>query len=154
MKNEIWQLESVTAHSACLARSHQHFTGQELLPNVTTTDLARGLFEAPFVLVSHGTETDPVLNYGNRTALALWKMTWEELTRTPSRLTAEAPNRAERARLLAAVTARGFIDDYSGVRISKSGRRFRIQRATVWNLITVTGDPCGQAAMFDRWEFL
>ena len=32
------------------------------------------------------------------------------------------------ARLLAAVTSHGFIDDYSGVRISKSGRRFRIHR--------------------------
>jgi hypothetical protein len=106
------------------------------------------------VLVSHGTEPDPILNYGNRAALSLWEMTWEELTHTPSRLTAEAPNRAERARLLQAVTERGFIDDYSGIRISKSGRRFRIARATVWNLITQTGTPCGQAAMFDHWEFL
>jgi predicted DNA-binding protein (UPF0251 family) len=56
--------------------------------------------------------------------------------------------------LLAAVTQRGFIDDYSGVRISKSGRRFRIARATIWNLVTAEGKPCGQAAMFDRWEFI
>jgi predicted DNA-binding protein (UPF0251 family) len=56
--------------------------------------------------------------------------------------------------LLAAVAQRGFIDDYSGVRISKSGRRFHIARATVWNLLTEDGRPCGQAAMFDRWEFL
>jgi hypothetical protein len=81
-------------------------------------------------------------------------MSWAELTRTPSRLTAEAPNREERARLLAAVTQRGFIDDYSGVRISKTGRRFRFARATVWNLISETGRPGGQAALFDRWEFL
>ena len=81
-------------------------------------------------------------------------MTWEELTRTPSRLTAEAPNREERARLLEAVTRNGFIDNYSGVRISKTGRRFRIDRATVWNLLTPAGQPCGQAAMFDQWVFL
>jgi hypothetical protein len=111
-------------------------------------------FHAPFVLVSHGTESDPVLNYGNRAALALWEMSWEELTRTPSRLTAEAPNREARAKLLEAVARRGFIDDYSGVRISKTGRRFRIARATVWNLLTGDNQPCGQAAMFDRWEFL
>jgi predicted DNA-binding protein (UPF0251 family) len=81
-------------------------------------------------------------------------MSWAELTRTPSRLTAEAPNREERARLLAEVAARGFIDDYSGIRISKTGRRFRIAQATVWNLLSETGQPCGQAAMFSRWEFL
>ena len=126
-----------------------------MLPGVSKpAELAQRVFEAPFVLVSHGTEADPILNYGNAAALALWEMTWEELTRTPSRLTAEAPNREERARLLDAVTRRGFIDDYSGVRISKSGRRFRISCATVWNLLTETNQPCGQAAMFDKWELV
>jgi hypothetical protein len=151
----IWQYESVIARSAVLARSFRRFTGRELLPGLfNPTELARNLFHAPFVLVAHGTEADPVLNYGNAAALALWEMSWAELTRTPSRLTAEAPERDERARLLAAVAANGFIDDYSGVRISKTGRRFRIARATVWNLVTETGAPCGQAATFDRWEFL
>ncbi len=152
---EIWQSEFVVAHTACLARSLRHFTGRDLLPGSTDPFLlAQKVFEAPFILVSHGTEADPVLNYGNRVALTLWEMTWEELTRTPSRFTAEALNREERARLLAEVTARGFIDDYCGVRISKTGRRFRIHQATVWNLITESGQPCGQTAMFDRWEFL
>jgi hypothetical protein len=126
-----------------------------LLPGLfNPLGLSRNLFDAPFVLVSHGTEVDPILNYGNAAALALWEMTWGELMRTPSRLTAEAPVREQRARLLAAVTERGFIDDYSGVRISKNGRRFRITRATVWNLVTERDEPCGQAAMFDQWEFL
>lgn len=58
----------------------------------------------------------------------------------PSRLTAEAPNRAERARLLAEVTARGFIEDYSGRRISHTGQRFLIERATVWNLTDAEGN--------------
>ncbi len=150
-----WQSDSVVAHSALLARSYRRFTKRELLPGLfNSLGLAKNLFHAPFVLVSHGTEADPVLNYGNAAALALWEMSWAELTRTPSRLTAEAPERDERARLLAAVTAHGFIDDYSGIRISKSGRRFRIARATVWNLVTETGEPCGQAATFDRWEFI
>lgn len=151
----IWQTGFVVRHSACLARSFRKWTGRDLLPGLfNPLGLAKNIFEAPFALVSHGMEADPVLNYGNRRALELWEMSWEELTRTPSRLTAEVPNRAERARLLAEVTARGFIDDYSGVRISKSGRRFRIRRATVWNLLTEKNEPCGQAAMFDQWEFL
>ncbi len=151
----IWKTDFVVAHTAFLARSLKHWTGRELVSGVSDPlELAQKVFEAPFVLVSHDTEPDPVLNYGNRTAQVLWEMPWAELTRTPSRLTAEAPNREERARLLAAVAQRGFIDDYSGVRISKTGRRFRITRATVWNLLTPDGRPCGQAAMFDRWEYL
>jgi hypothetical protein len=81
-------------------------------------------------------------------------MSWDEITRTPSRLTAEAPNREERARLLAEVTANGFIENYSGVRISKNGRRFRIVQAKVWNLLDTQGKPYGQAAVFSHWEFL
>ena len=153
--DSIWQSTSVIAHTQILARSLEQWTGRALLPgHFTPVELARRIFQAPFVLVAHGTEADPVLNYGNAAALALWEMSWAELTRTPSRLTAEAPNRAERARLLAAVTERGFIDDYSGVRISQTGRRFRIARATVWNLLDEDKKPCGQAAMFGAWEFL
>jgi len=35
-----------------------------------------------------------------------------------------------------------------------AGRRFRIARGTVWNLLTEDGKLCGQAAIFDRWEFI
>lgn len=150
-----WQEPSTIAQTQLIARSLKHWTGRDLWPgNLPPAEFAERVFHAPFVLVSHGTETDPVLNYGNQPALTLWEMSWDEITRTPSRLTAEAPNREERARLLAAVTARGFIDDYSGIRISKTGRRFRIQQATVWNLLGENGNDAGQAAMFSQWEFL
>ncbi|HEX5220207.1 MAG TPA: MEKHLA domain-containing protein [Verrucomicrobiae bacterium] len=152
---DVWKRDAIIAHSATLIRSFRRFTGGDLLPGLfNPLGRSRNLFVAPFVVVSHGTEADPVLNYGNQSALNLWEMSWEELTRTPSRLTAEVPEREERARLLAAVTERGFIDDYSGIRISKSGRRFRITKAVVWNLVTEKGDPCGQAATFREWQFL
>lgn len=154
--NDPWQNPVVLAQTQCIARSLKHWTGRDLLPGAFSSpaDFAEKVFHAPFVLVAHGREADPVLNYGNRAALTLWDMTWAELTRTPSRFTAEAPNREERARLLAAVTAHGFIDDYSGIRISQTGRRFRIAQATVWNLRDGDGIYCGQAARFSRWEFL
>lgn len=142
-------------HAVTLARSFRHWLGRDLLPGVAEPrGLAEALFAAPFVLVSHGTQADPVLNYGNRAALARWEMSWEELTRTPSRLTAEPVAREERARLLAEVTRHGHIANYAGVRIAKSGRRFRISEAVVWNLLDEAGASCGQAARFDRWEDL
>ncbi len=155
MESAIYQTESVIAHTLCMQRSLHHWTGRYLIPNVSEpADLAQKVFEAPFVLASHGTEEDPVLNYGNNTALQLWEMSWEDFTQTPSRFTAEPPNRDERARFLKAVKENGFIDNYSGIRISKTGRRFRITNAIVWNLLTEDGRACGQAAMFDRWEFV
>lgn len=140
-------------HIALLRRSLRQLTGRDLLDGETTdAEAARLLFQAPLVLLSHNRAPDPMLTYGNLSALSLFEMSWEELTSMPSRLTAEAPDREERARLLAQVAARGFIDDYSGVRITSRGRRFRIEHATVWNLTDANGNPCGQAATFSEWK--
>lgn len=153
--SEPWESDEAVAHAATLARSFRHWLGHDLFPVVPEVrGLAAALFAAPFVLVSHGTQADPVLNYGNLAALALWEMAWPELTRTPSRLTAEPVAREERTRLLAQVTQHGHIADYAGVRIAKSGRRFRISQAVVWNLRDESGVHCGQAAMFEHWEYL
>ena len=138
-----------------ILNSFRHWTGRELLSDRTDpqNDMDQ-LFEAPFVVVSHGVEVDPLLNYGNRSALSLWEMTWEELIQTPSRLTAEPLSREERAGLLALVTQNGFIENYQGIRISKTGRRFRIEKAIVWNLMDEQGRYAGQAANFDRWVYV
>ena len=112
---------------------------------------ARRLHETPFVVVSHGTEDDPLLNYGNRAALDLWEMPWETFVGTPSRLTAEPVHRDERARLLERTAREGYVDDYAGVRISRSGKRFRIEEAIVWNVVDTEGRKRGQAATFDHW---
>jgi len=132
--------------------SYRHWLGEDLIPPCDHIDeRARQLFEAPIVVVSHGTQADPVLNYGNRTALELWEMDLPTLLQTPSRYTAEPVHRDERARLLERTTRQGYVDDYSGVRISRTGRRFQIDQAIVWNLIDSQGRPAGQAATFSRW---
>ena len=61
--DSIWQTDFAITHAVCLARSLKHWTGRELLPGFAyPTALSRAVFEARFVLVSHGTETDPILN--------------------------------------------------------------------------------------------
>jgi len=78
----------------------------------------------------------------------------EAFTVLPSRLSAETVNQKERIKLLDAVTRHGYINNYSGIRISKSGRRFMIRDATVWNLMTPDGQFYGQAALIRDWEHL
>ena len=142
-------------HTERLRRTFHALTGRDLIdPALSPEAAADALFHAPFVVLSHDAAPDPILTYGNRQALELFELTWEELIQMPSRLTAEAPDRAERARLLAQVAAQRFIDDYSGVRISRTGQRFRIERATVWNLTDDRGQVCGQAATFREWRSL
>jgi len=142
-------------HARLMYSSYRRLTGRELVdPGLDAAVAARDLFEAPFALLSHNTSPDPLLTYGNRTVLDLFELDWARLTRMPSRFTAQAPNRDERARLLAEVAARGFIDDYSGVRVSATGRRFLIEHATVWNLVDGSGRLRGQAATFCQWRSL
>lgn len=136
--------------AALMIESYRRWTGTDLI-DPTGDDTARRLFEAPFALVSHGMEPDPIFNYGNRTALGLFEMCWEEFTRLPSRLSAEPIHRDERERLMNEVRTNGFIANYRGIRISKQGRRFRIERAIVWNLLDPAGVLHGQAAVFSDW---
>ena len=143
---------AVVSHVQRLLDSFARLLGLELIDRAgTPVEQSTRLWQAAIVVVSHGTDADPVLTYGNAAALALWEMSWEELTQTPSRLTAEPVHRDERARLLARTREHGFVDDYSGIRISKTGRRFRIEQAIVWNLTDGVGNQLGQAATFDRW---
>lgn len=77
-----------------------------------------------------------------------------KINNAPSRLTAEPMNREERARMLEQARTHGYISDYRGIRISLSGKRFLVERATVWNLHKTDGTPLGQAATFSDWTFL
>jgi hypothetical protein len=139
-------------HATLLLASFERLVGRALVPaGPAPAGRARALYEAPFVVLSHGGGPDPVFTYGNLAAQRLFELSWDELTRLPSRLSAEPLHREERERLLAEVARRGFVDDYRGVRIARSGRRFRIERAIVWNVLDPRGVPCGQAATFDAW---
>ena len=142
-------------HVRRLLDSFRHWTGTDLVQQEQSSrEQARALFYAPFVVLSHDSGRDPLLNYANEAGLHLFELTWEELIALPSRLTAEPLHRDQRARLLGRVTQHGYIEDYTGVRISRSGRRFLIEQATVWNVRDEQGAPYGQAATFSRWRFL
>ncbi|MFN2098836.1 MEKHLA domain-containing protein [Altererythrobacter sp. MF3-039] len=136
---------------ALIAESYERLLGETL---IDCADPVAALWDAKPAIVAHGTQADPLFFFGNRTALDLFETDIATFTALPSRMSAEAPLREEREMLMDRVRARGFIDDYSGVRISLIGRRFRIERATVWNLVDPSGAVHGQAAAFEDWTFL
>ena len=137
-----------------IVASHLRVVGRPLLSGVGAQDARLGdaLWNAPQAVVAHGTQADPVFFYGNRMALELFEMDFSAFTTLPSRYSAELLDREERAALLERVARDGYIDDYAGIRISGSGRRFRIENATVWNLIDANGAYRGQAATFSDWR--
>lgn len=152
-----WQAPSTIQQLRRILSSYQHWLGHELLPGalaLNDSQLAEAAFNAPFTLLSHGNQADPVLNYGNAATLKLWGYSWDELTTTPSRLTAEPMERSERQRFLEQVSLNGYVADYRGIRIGKSGQRFWIEQATVWNVLDEQGEKIGQAASFSTWRMI
>ncbi len=146
----------IVAWTQIILDSYHQLLDKDLMidRSMSPLDQAHALNQASFVVVSHGTEADPILNYGNQMALSLWEMSWDELTATPSRLTAEPVNQEIRQQMLSQVASQGFIDNYQGIRIAKSGKRFMIERVIVWNLTNTAGNYCGQAATFDQWQYM
>jgi hypothetical protein len=152
---DIWQNPWGIVWTQYLLDSYARLVKQELIIREgISQEQAERLFKSPFVVASHGLQADPILNFGNQAALDLWEMDWEQFIQTPSRLTAEPVNREERARMLEQAKTHGYIADYRGVRISSSGKRFLVERATVWNIQKPDGTPLGQAATFSNWTYL
>lgn len=144
MSTELYDLE----HVDLMLSSFKRLLGRELTSGKFSSpaERAQALYEAPFCLLSHGTEAVPIFNYGNLAAQRAFELSWEELTQMESRKSAEEITQEERDELLARVTKFGFIDDYKGVRVSSTGKRFMIEDAVVWNLIDEQGVYRGQAA--------
>jgi hypothetical protein len=149
----------VLVYNQLIACSFHHFTGEDIVPGARTlgaADLAEAMFHAPVVIVSHGTEADPIFRYANAQALELWQMDWAAFTRLPSRHSAEPESsiQGERDRLLKAALENGFVGDYSGIRVSSQGRRFEIRNTILWNVIAPDGIRHGQAAFIRDWRYL
>lgn len=154
-KSQPWLQPELLQHIQLLCYSFDHWTGNQLIPSSSNDfplKIANSLFNADFVVVSHGTQSDPILNYGNQKALDLWKMDWQTFISTPSRYTAEPIERSEREQLLAQAKSQGYISDYRGIRIASNGDRFYINQAIIWNVIDRKGKLWGQAATFGDWE--
>ena len=134
--------------------NYRRLFGRDLVDLHDPSRAAETLFEAPRAVLSAlgPIGSDHLFNYANRTALGLFGYAWDELIGRPSSASAEPVHRDERRRLLDEVGRQGFIENYSGIRVGKTGRRFRIVNATVFNLLDHTGHHLGQAATFENWQ--
>lgn len=144
----------IAAYSKYMSDSHARWLGKPLAEAPTPQALAQALYEAPFALLSHGIEPDPLFCYANRKAQELWGYGWKQFIGMPSRLSAEPDAREVRQQLLDKAARQGYADDYSGIRIARDGRRFRIDNCVLYNVMNETGDKIGQAATFSSWHWL
>jgi PAS domain-containing protein len=141
-------------HSHLLMSSYQYWKGEPLIQD--GGDASKALMDSAFAIASHQAGDDPMFNYANHQALALFKMTPEEMLGLPSRYSAEPMLREARAAFLHQVATHGFIENYAGIRIAKDGSRFLIEQATVWNVVEVSSPKqvLGQAVIIKAWHAL
>jgi hypothetical protein len=132
-----------------VARSYLKFLGTAIMDD--PFDPQWLYWTAPFGLLAHNAEPDPVFVYANKTAQTCFEYSWSEFTELPSRLSAEPDRRESRHDLLDKVARDNFVTGYRGLRIAKSGRRFWIEDVTIWNVVDDNGEYAGQAALFPRW---
>jgi hypothetical protein len=138
---------------ALLAGSFARLVGRPLVDERLGAASAAWLYgEAPFVVVAHNTDPDPRFVYANRAAQACFGYGWDEFVTLPSRFSAEAELQEKRQAVLDAVARDGFVTGYGGIRVARSGRRFRISDTIIWQLIDEAGAVRGQAATFAEWE--
>ncbi len=145
---------SAQEHISILANNYQQYFSEPMIIGFSEKDLLQAIWQGDFVVLSHGTEEDPIFNFANLCAQQLFEMDFETITQLPSRKSAGPSTQQERNRLMSQVTTKGCIDDYSGIRVSATGKQFYIERAKVWNLTDESGEYYGQAAMFSDWKVI
>ncbi|KJK17265.1 MEKHLA domain-containing protein [Burkholderiaceae bacterium 16] len=150
--SQIVPLHSNPAFYELLADSYARLLRQPLVPQgMPVSEATKWLYEcAPFAVLAHNTDPDPLFIYGNKAAQRRFEYSWDEITRLPSRLSAEPQNREDRQQFLARVQQIGYEAGYRGVRITKSGQRFMIEEATLWQLLDTDGRGHGQAVVIPR----
>jgi PAS domain-containing protein len=146
------QLYEDPAFFKLLTQSYERLLGRSLVPEgMSTQDAAKWLYEdAPFGILAHTPDADPIFMYGNKAVQKRFEYSWEEIIRLPSRLSAEAPNREERQQFLDRVTREGYSTGYRGIRVTKTGKRFMIEDATLWQLFDEHGTVRGQAVIIPK----
>ena len=134
-----------------LEASYRHWLGQPLPrpADLPTAELFAWLHErAPYALLAHGSEGDPLFCYANHQALCCFGYSRAEFLGMPSRLSASPKDRAARQVLMETVGSQGFATGYAGWRVDRTGRPFMIHAGVVWNLVDAEGSRLGQAALF------
>ena len=153
-----WLTAEKQGLASVLLQSHQRAFSRPLIASAQSDQskglLCQNLFACGFPVLAHGTEQDPKLSYANAAALQLWEISWNELIGMPSRLTAPNSERRERNTALGQAKRLDAVQNYRGIRISRKGRRFMINKARIWTLWDAEERICGQAACFSDWWWL
>jgi MEKHLA domain len=107
-----------------------------------------------YVLITHGTESDPIYNFANRAALTAFWRSYSSMIQLPSArsVVLQSKDESRRIQLMKSVTENNYVENATGVRIRDDGRFVKLVDAVVWNCFDDDDTYIGQAAFFDRLQ--
>lgn len=145
-----WTENELRTRAGWILRSYRRWADEDLVAVATDDDdeRARALFDAPVAVLAHDRRDDPLCIYANAAALTAFELRIEDAPAFPTRRTAEPDARAERSVALAGAADAGLVSGYSGIRVTTTGRRFRLDDGRIWTVLDDDGQPVGQAAAF------
>ncbi|MCP3060359.1 MEKHLA domain-containing protein [Myxococcus sp. K38C18041901] len=103
--------------------------------------------EAPFMVLAQDTQAEPLFFYSNAAASQQFGYSAEELLQMPARLSAPPDGQEHRAALLRVVEERGSMTGYSGIRVAKGGKLFRIRDSELWLIHDAQKNRRGMGAL-------
>jgi PAS domain-containing protein len=146
-----WTDDELRTRVRWLLRSYRTWAGEELIELPAADDdeaRARALFDAPIAVLAHDRRADPLCVYANAAALAAFALPLADAPSFPTSRTVEPAAREDRRAALAQAEEVGLLSGYSGVRVSTTGRLFRIHDGRIWTVLDDDGRRVGQAAAF------
>ena len=135
--------------------SFKRWTDQYLIdPHHQPEEFSRLLYFAPFVVFAVSNHPDPRFSYANESSQKLFLYNWNEFTALPSTTPIEPSDFPQSQRMLDECSSQGFSKAFEGIRITSTGKRFKIGRTILWNIIDDSGRKIGKAVVFNKWEFI
>lgn len=136
--------------------SLQRFTGASLFQklNLPEGDTQQLHANTRYLVLSHGTEEDPIYCYFNRAALDAFERDPQEISSLPSRYSAPPEGRTPRTALLEDTLQNQYQQLPPLIRVTKTGQLFRVPDVVLWNIYNDQGDLVGQTACADRTKIV
>lgn len=149
-----WAENSIIEYSKRLTDSYFFGTKKALIESdADQRENSFFLYHAPFILISHGPGTNPVINYANSKAQMLLGMPWEELINTSSGYLSKLDENNQALPGFADTGKDECISNYSTTLIAGAEHlRFKIKDSRLWRVMNDRKMCIGQAIMFVDWE--
>jgi PAS domain-containing protein len=142
--NAVWDTPDCRRWIGLMQASYRRWQGASTFSECSPAEV----YAHADVVLSHAQADDPCFVYANAAAQRIWGYSWDQFLGMPSRLSAPPELRAVRNSLLAEGLRHGVVIAKDLVRITATGRRFRVAEVTLWNVCDEHDHIVGQAATY------